>query len=94
MIYDNERESTITPKVGDELNLSIENGLSSIKLKVVKRTKCEDCCFYGKAIYTGPSSHKVSGKYCYNFLGNNQGIWINCGRKYRPDKTDIMMKLI
>lgn len=95
MVYDNQKYFTITPKIGDVLNLSVENGLASMKLKVVERTECKDCCFYRKAIYSGPSSYKTpDGSYCYNFLGNNQDIWINCGKEYRPDKKDVMLKLI
>ena len=76
---------TTTPKVGDVIDLLI--GGETVKLKVVPRTtsSCDKCYLYGKI-----ENSKNFSSECFNFEGNKQCIWMNCGKKYRSDKTDIM----
>lgn len=88
---------TLTPKIGDKLTVNVNNNI--VNLRIVERTSCSECYLYGKGNYVpknGFSSIRNSYRKrcgCYNFEGNNQGIWINCGRKYRPDHKDTMMIL-
>lgn len=74
---------TKIPRIGEKLTLKV-NGIQ-VNLEVVERTSCKDCYLY----------NRKEDKYCYssdcfNFLGNKQGVWLDCGRKYRPDKTNVM----
>lgn len=75
---------TTTPKIGEIIDLVI-NG-KNVKLKVVPRTSsCEGCFLYGKI-----ENSKNFSSECFNFEGNKQCVWMNCGRKYRNDKENVM----